>query len=157
MGKQRLTQSQQLLVDRIEEALSHAKTELGKTKAQVALECNVTAQALNNWLRRGTISKQSMTLLAEATQVNPLWLYTGKGGIRPVPAEIKESEYPAYQANIDKHLMTKSIEHVFSLFLEETSQKKASELAKYVTAYYFKLSNGENILDTIAELQKNNN
>lgn len=155
MPKQRVTSEQEGLADRIEQALSHAKDSLDKSKAQVAQECEVTAQAVNNWLRRGKISKRSLILLAEATQVDFMWLYAGanpekQGDSATHTNTIKESNN---DYAINKKLLSHSIEKVLNRAIkEQLSEDDYSLLANYITAEYFKALNGDDIVSSLLEL-----
>lgn len=155
MPKQQVRDEQKELAQRIEEALSHAKATLNKSKSSVAEECGVTAQAVNNWLRRGKISKRSLILLAEATQVDFMWLYTG--------TEFSDSDHNKQNPNkvsdssgsyaIDKKLLSQSIEKV----LNRSSQEQLLEadyslLANYITAEYFKALNDDDVIASLLEL-----
>lgn len=156
MPKQQVTSDQQALAQRIEEALSHAKTSLNKSKAQVAQECGVTAQAVNNWLRRGKISKRSLILLAEATAVDFMWLYSG---VTPENAGISSknrnylSDTTAPDYSIDKKRLSQSIEKVLTRTkLSKLGSSDFGVLADYITAEYYKALKDDDIIDSLLEL-----
>ncbi|GAA4344084.1 helix-turn-helix domain-containing protein [Kangiella taiwanensis] len=155
MPKQRVTSEQEELAQRIGQALGHAKKSLSKSKAQVAQECGVTAQAVNNWLRRGKISKRSLILLAEATAVDFMWLYSGispeNTGGNYKPSHLTDTSTSDY--SIDKKRLSHSIEKV--LTRTKLSQLSASDyelLADYITAEYYKALKDDDIIDSLLEL-----
>ena len=156
MPKQQVTSEQEQLAQRIEEALSHAKNTLAKSKAQVAQECGVTAQAVNNWLRRGKISKRSLILLAEATAVDFMWLYSGASpdkSSNKAQNHNRVSDTPAPDYSIDKKRLSHSIEKV--LTRTKLSQLSASDyglLADYITAEYYKALKDDDVIDSLLEL-----
>lgn len=157
MPKQQVTQQQQLLAKRIEQALAHAKHSLNKSKALVAEECGVTAQAVNNWLRRGKISKQSLMALAEATTVNFMWLYTGIGSIDTDSSQKGSSsigEEPA-PYTLNKKILSQSIQKILE---QSDSQQLQSPnyqlLAQYITAEYCKAVNDDDVIQSLIELSE---
>lgn len=157
MPKQRLTLEQLLLAKRIDESLAYAKSQYNKSKAKVAKECGVTAQALNNWLRRGKISKHSLSLLAQATNVNLVWLYSGQG-TKEVTAgnQVREDSSNIYQApTLDNIRLAQSVEHVLKHFSQQAVKDLNHHLvAEYITAKYLNLISDQDIISTLAELQK---
>lgn len=155
MPKQQVTAEQEELAHRIEQALVHAKNSHKKSKAQVAEECGVTAQAVNNWLRRGKISKRSLILLAEATQVDFMWLYSGIESNNDVAKESKANKVSDSSGDysVDKKLLSESIEKV----LQRSDKKQLlnadySLLANYITAEYFKALKDDDVIATLLEL-----
>jgi transcriptional regulator with XRE-family HTH domain len=150
MPKQQVRDEQKELAQRIEEALSHAKATLNKSKSAVAEECGVTAQAVNNWLRRGKISKRSLILLAEATQVDFMWLYTGSE-----PSDNPQNKVSDQSGTyaVDKKLLSESIEKVLNRSTkEQLIEADHSLLANYITAEYFKALKDDDVISTLLEL-----
>ncbi|GEM_PF-2652715 len=155
MPKQQVTAEQHDLAQRIEQALVYAKESLQKSKASVAEECGVTAQAVNNWLRRGKISKRSLILLAQATEVDFLWLYTGETAdnkeISVNPNQVSESPKSSY--SIDKKVLSNSIQKILIRTKNlPTEPADYQLLADYITAEYYKALKDDDIIDSLLEL-----
>ena len=157
MPKQQVTEEQKALAQRIEQALTHAKESQNKSKALIAEECGVSAQAVNNWLRRGKISKRSLMLLAKSTNVDFIWLYTGlEATSNKTPLARDQLKEPSAEYTLDKQLLAQSIKKVLSrsdqIQLPETDY---AQLANYITAEYFKALKDDDVISTLLDLSSN--
>lgn len=65
----------------VDEAMKKRLIEVlqGANLAQLAIEMDVSPQAVDNWKRRGKITKENAFTLARLRGYNPEWLVTGLG------------------------------------------------------------------------------
>lgn len=79
------------LSDRLRLAMAETP---GMTQVKLAKVCGVSQPSVNDWLsgKTKTVRGPGLLFAAAALGVNALWLGTGKGGMRPVPGQVRRRQ-----------------------------------------------------------------
>ena len=65
--------------DAFSERLQRAIAMSGLSRAEIALELNVSRQAIGSWIKEGTMHRQRIAPFCDACRVDVRWLLTGEG------------------------------------------------------------------------------
>jgi len=88
------------MTDYISDRISLAIEASGKSKAMIAKEIGVSAQAVSNWTTNGSIDKYNLIKLSHATGASEKWLISGEDDDATDKAMEAPSQYTVTEALI---------------------------------------------------------
>jgi len=86
------------MTDYISDRISTAIQASGKSKAQIAKDIGVSAQAVSNWTATGSIDKYNLIKLAHATGTSEKWLISGDTNTTEPEIKDEPGQYNATEA-----------------------------------------------------------
>jgi len=137
-----------LINNRIQQAILNS----GKSKAQIAREIGVSAQAVSNWTTDGSIDKTNLLKLCEATGSSEKWIISGKTDNNHNSINEEPSQYAATPMIIPE--LSEVVEYAITHQLSEYYAKlPPAGQVKFILELYNSVYQDRALLDIAKDMQ----